>query len=279
MSSSPLAGEPRLRTGNVRVAKEAARIVDDKMRERAAASRHRSEQLSLPIQRKWFAVQRANEIEVDRIGAKADVSHEQQRRAGPEAHVAGEMRLRAAHIHLHELEVDDLLVLRIVLDEQIERAAARSRQRRIDPVDVVERNGVAANRDVVPRRTISPPHQTLPLPFPVDAGMSKCETLNQTESPSFRTSPVTFRNLNVGSYSSAESESMTNCWPNFRSLSGSASRAWLDQAVDVSSTRICGHSRRTSWKTALAGLVRCARMTLSRTAPRSESSGCHDRVR
>src|SRR5665213_1861950 len=53
------------------------------------------------------------------------------------------MRIRALHIHVRELEVDDLELLLVgaltgVLDAQIDRSAADFRQRRIRPVHVFE---------------------------------------------------------------------------------------------------------------------------------------------
>src|SRR5215207_9006686 len=57
------------------------------------------------------------------------------------------------------------------------------------------------------------PHTTLPAPFPVEPGRSKCERSSHNESPVCRTPPRTFRNLNGGSNSFASRRTIWNNRP------------------------------------------------------------------
>ena len=123
---------------NMRVVEQRLRFVDREARQRPAAGAHAAEKLTAPIDRKWFAVERAQQIEVHGLRRESYVLHGEDGTANREGHVADEMRSGAHHIHRGELVVDDTQVLAFVADVQHHRAPASGRQRGVDPVHVAE---------------------------------------------------------------------------------------------------------------------------------------------
>ena len=116
-----LASSSRLRdgAGNVRIGEGERGLLDVKMIQGTARSADCSRDVTLPIVREPFPVQRAEQIEIHRSRLKIDVLHDQDLAAKAVSHVAQQMRASAPHIHLGDYEVQKIRILGVRMSRSI----------------------------------------------------------------------------------------------------------------------------------------------------------------
>ena len=111
-----LATDARRGAAHVRVAEGHVALIDVEAIERPAMRANGTVHLAAPVDGKWLAIQRSQEIEVEWLGGHLHVLHGEHRTADGERHVANEVRSGARDIHIGELVIDDAQILRLVAD-------------------------------------------------------------------------------------------------------------------------------------------------------------------
>ena len=111
-----LATDARRGAAHVCVAEGHVALIDVEAIERPAVRANGTVHLAAPVDGKWLAIQRSQEIEVEWLGGHLHVLHGEHRTADGERHVANEVRSGARDIHIGELVIDDAQILRLVAD-------------------------------------------------------------------------------------------------------------------------------------------------------------------
>jgi hypothetical protein len=143
---------------HVGVAEDEARLREAPAVERPAERAGAPGDRPRPRVREVLPVELAQEAEVDGRRLDVHVLEHEHRAADAVRHAPDEPGAHAAHVHVAQRVLDHAQVARVVADVQPHAAAARRRQRRVDPRDVGHRDGVAAHVHVVAHGQAAPPH-------------------------------------------------------------------------------------------------------------------------
>ncbi len=150
--------ELRYRSGNVRVRERELRVVDPESVERATPGTDVTRELPVPRKRKRLSVEDPDELEIERRRSKVHVLEHQHRPAHAVRHVTHEVRRCRADVHVLHRVVHHPRMAHVV-DEQLETSPARCRKCRIDPCDVVERDLIADDVNVVAHGNPAAPYE------------------------------------------------------------------------------------------------------------------------
>ena len=129
------------------------------MIERSAGRPDSSGDFPLPIVRKRFTVEGPQQIEIDGRCIQLDVLHDENRPTGRKRHLPQQSRTRRTHVHIRQ-DVIEILRIPLAPDVELHLAAARCRERRIDPRDIRQRYRVTDDVHIVANGKIAPPHDT-----------------------------------------------------------------------------------------------------------------------
>ena len=113
-------------TGHVRILEDQRRLFDLEMIERASGRAHGSSDVSLPVVRERFAIQRAQQVEVHRRRLQLHVLDSQNVAARLERHVPEQPRARRPHVHVCQ---DVVEILRVALTTDVELHLAATGRR------------------------------------------------------------------------------------------------------------------------------------------------------
>ena len=142
---------------HVCIAEREAQLVHIEAMQRATLRFHGACKLPAPRIRKWNAVEFAKQRKIQRLRAYIHVSERHDRPADGPRHAPTQPRIETVRVHVRDGVSDHIQVRRIVANQQIGDATTLFRKRRREPRDVLHRDAVAVQRDVIAHRQIAAP--------------------------------------------------------------------------------------------------------------------------